>query len=67
MWSQFAIALIFLVGLLYIPGGLIVRAMRANGITCLVYAPVASVAAIQIVAVVYEKLSVSVQWYTIVI
>lgn len=66
MWSQFAIALIFLVGLLYIPGGLIVRAMRANGITCLVYAPVASVTAIQIVAVAYEKLSVSAQWYAIV-
>lgn len=64
MWSLFAVTVLAEIAILYLPGFLILKALRLNGFMSLALAPIISIAAYVTLGIVFDKTSIFASWTT---
>lgn len=64
MWTGFVVAFILLASILYIPGFLILKALKINPIDSLCCSPIITVALLEVLAIIYPYINVPSSWST---
>lgn len=64
MWFQFVLTVVAEIGILYLPGFFILKALRIKTLKCVLFAPLIAIATYIVMGIVYDKLNIFASWAT---